>query len=63
MEERVGGGADEAEPEEETSVERTIALHAFETEELRALLFREREVAEGKKKGRKKKHRRADETL
>ena len=52
MQEEVGGGADEAEAEEDASVDRTIALHCFETEALRALLFREREIAEGKKKGR-----------
>ena len=39
---------------EETSVERTIALHNFDMEELKEMLFRVREVAEGKKKGRKK---------
>lgn len=38
---------------EETSVERTIALHNFDMEELKEMLFRVREVAEGKKKGRK----------
>ena len=40
--------------EEETSVERTIALHNFDMEELREMLFRVREISEGKKKGRKK---------
>ena len=40
--------------EEETSVERTIALHNFDLEEIKEMLFRVREVAEGKKKGREK---------
>ena len=54
MQEQVGGSGDEAEDEEEeTSVERTIAVHSFETEELRSMLCRVHEVAEGKKKGRK----------
>ena len=52
MQEEVGGGADEAEAEEEASVDRTIALRCFETEELRALLVRERKIAEGERKGR-----------
>ena len=63
MQEQVGGSGDEAEDEEEeTSVERTIAVHSFETEELRSMLCRVHEVAEGKKKGRKI-HRLADEAL
>jgi hypothetical protein len=62
MQDQVGGSCEEAEAEEEATVDRTNAMHIFETEELRAMLFREREVAEGKKKGPKT-HRRANEAL
>ena len=46
------GGVDEdmGIEEEEISVERTIALHNFSTVELKEMLCRVREVAEGKKK-------------
>ena len=51
--ELAGADADVDIENEETSVERTIALHNFDMEELKEMLFRVREVAEGKKRGRK----------
>ena len=50
MQEEVGGGADEAKAEEEASFDRTIALHCFETEELRALLSGNGKSPKGKEK-------------
>ena len=49
----MAGDADVDIEEEETSVDRTIALHNFDREELKEMLLRVREVAESQKKGRK----------
>ena len=49
-----GAGEDMDIEEEEMSVDRTIALHNFDTDVLKEMLFRVCEVADGKKKGPKK---------
>ena len=60
----MGGACEDVDiEEEEMSVERIVAVHNFDTDVLKEMLLRVREVADGKKKGPKKARRCANETI